>query len=157
AQLDRFLLRVEMSLPAAEDELEILRRSVRGELTGWSAEASLPAAVTSPEEAAALRSASRRVHVSEELLAYLGRLAAEVRKAPPVELGPSPRGSLALLESARGTALLEGRDFVTPDDLKRMLLPCWGHRILLTAEAELEGHSGPEVLGRVAESVEVPH
>ena len=157
AQLDRFLLRVEMELPPAEAEMEILRRAVAGDLAGWDEDVDLPAAVMSPQEASALRSASRRIFVSEELLGYLGRVAAQVRQDPAIELGPSPRGALALLESARGAALLEGRDFVVPDDFKKMLSPCWGHRILLTAEAELEGHSAPGVLKKAADTVEVPH
>ncbi len=157
AQLDRFLLRVEMQPPSPEAELQILRRAAAGNLVGWDDEVALPGAVMGPEEAAALRWASRRIFVTEELLVYLGQVAAKVREAPEVELGPSPRGALALLESARGVALLEGREFVVPDDFKKMLGPCWGHRLLLTAEAELEGHSASGVLRKAADTVEVPH
>jgi MoxR-like ATPase len=113
--------------------------------------------VLAPEEVSALRRASRRVHVEEALLAYLAQLAAGVRRSPQVELGVSPRAALALLEAGRAAALLEGRDFMIPDDLKRLLVPCWGHRILLTAESELEGFKVRGVLEAVAAAVPVPH
>jgi MoxR-like ATPase len=156
AQLDRFLLRLELSLPRPEDELEIFRRAAQGSLAGWTEKAPLPAAVMSPEEAVGLRGAARQVHVEEDLLGYLAALAQAVRRSPQVELGPSSRGALALLETARGGALVAGRDFVSPDDFKRFLQPCWGHRLLLTAEAELEGHTARAVLERIGREVEVP-
>ncbi len=154
AQLDRFLTRIEMTLPDLERELELYRRAVRGELAGWGQE--LPAPVVTAEEALALRQASRAVHVADELLDYLGRLAVAVRESEHLELAVSPRGALALLETARATALVEGRDYVVPDDLKRLLAPCWRHRLILTAEAELEGWSARRILERVAGEVEVP-
>jgi len=156
AQLDRFLVKVAVGLPGPEAEVEIYRRAVAGRLAGWDRDVPLPAPVMDPEEALELRSASRLIHVAEELLGYLAALVGAVRSSPHVELGPSPRGGLALLEVARAGALLAGRDFVSPDDLKRFLLPCWGHRVLLTAESELEGYSPRRILTEVAESVEVP-
>ncbi|RMH23141.1 MAG: MoxR family ATPase [Acidobacteria bacterium] len=154
AQLDRFLTRITMGPPAAEAELELFRRATRGRLTGWSQD--LPPAVTSPQEARALRRAARTVHVAEELLDYLARLAAAVRESELLELAVSPRAALALLETARAAALVDGRDYLVPDDLKRSLEPCWGHRLILTAEAELEGHSAGQLLRRVADEVEIP-
>ncbi len=139
AQLDRFLLRIEMVPPPREAELELYRRAVAGSLAGWRDEGTeLEPAVTAAE-AAALRTASGSVHVAPELLGYLLALTEGVRRSAHVELGPSPRGALSLLEAARAWALLRERDYLLPDDLKRMLVPCWGHRLLLVAEAELEG------------------
>ncbi len=157
AQLDRFLVRVDMGLPDAAAEVEIFRRAVAGTLSGWCSGAELPPAVLTPEQAHTLRQASRHVHVSDELLAYLQRLTAELRASPDIELGISPRGALALLELSRAGALLAGRAFVTPDDIKRFLVPCWAHRILLVPESELEGASPRRILERVGETVEVPH
>jgi MoxR-like ATPase len=154
AQLDRFLTRIVMTLPGREAEVELYRRALRGELPEWGA--APPEAVVTPGEASALRHASRGVHVSEELLDYLARLATAVRDAEELELAVSPRGALALLETARAAALLEGRDYALPDDLKRFLEPCWRHRLILNAEAELEGHSGGRILRRIADAVEVP-
>jgi MoxR-like ATPase len=153
AQLDRFLARIEMGLPPRAAELELLRSAVAGTLDA----AAGASAVLAPGEALALRGASSRVHVGEEMLDYLARLAAASRASPHVELGASPRAVLALLAAARAAALLEGRDFAAPDDVKRLLVPCWGHRLILTPEAELEGHSVRQILEQVAAAEPVPH
>ena len=157
AQLDRFLTRIEMALPPIEAELELYRRAVSGDGSeeAWGF-AAMPEPVVTPDEARLLRRGALRVHVSEDLLDYLGRLARAVRASEHLELGISPRGALALLETARAAALIEGRDFLVPDDLKRFLVACWEHRLLLTAEAELEGHNARRILERVAAEVEVP-
>ncbi len=155
AQLDRFLVRIEMGLPAPEAELDLYRKAVAGDFVDWGG--SLPAAVLAPGEGAALRRAARRVHVADELLAYLGQLAGGVRRAPQMDLPVSPRAALGLLEAGRAAALLEGRDFLVPDDLKRMLVPCWAHRVILTPESELEGFTPRRVLETVAAAVPVPH
>jgi MoxR-like ATPase len=153
AQLDRFLVRVDMELPPRDAELDLLRRAVAGTLD----DAPGVAPVLAPGEALALRGASRRVHVAPELLDYLVRLATAARRSQQVELGVSPRALLGLLELGRGAALLEGRDFLLPDDLKRMLAPCWAHRLILTPEAELEGHTARQILEQVAAAEPVPH
>ncbi|MCP3956848.1 MAG: MoxR family ATPase [bacterium] len=155
AQLDRFLARIDMSLPGRDQEIELYRRAVAGKLTGWGF-GDLGEPVISREEALELRRGSSRVHVSEDLLAYLAQLAQAVRDSEHLELAVSPRGALALLETARAAALLEGRDYLVPDDLKRFLVPCWDHRLILTAEAELEGHSSRRLLRSIADSVDVP-
>jgi MoxR-like ATPase len=155
AQLDRFLVRIEIGLPSPEAELDLYRKAVAGELVEWGG--SLPGAALRPGEAPALRRAARRVHVADELLAYLAQLAAGVRRAPQIDLPVSPRAALGLLEAGRAAALLEGRDFLVPDDLKRMLVPCWAHRVILTPEAELEGFTPRRILETVAAAVPVPH
>jgi len=157
AQLDRFLLRIEVVPPPRDAELELYRRAVAGTLAGWRHDAGDIEVVVGAAEASALRVASGSVHVAAELLAYLLALAEAVRRSPHVELGPSPRGALSLLEAARAWALLRERDYVVPDDLKRMLVPCWGHRLLLVAEAELEGRTPRGLLEEVAATVEAPH
>jgi MoxR-like ATPase len=155
AQLDRFLVRIEMGFPPPEAELDLYRQAVAGRLVDWGG--SLPETVLQPGEAQALRHAARRVHVADELLVYLSKLAEGVRRSPQVDLAVSPRGALALLEAGRASALLEGRDFLTPDDLKRLLPACWGHRVILTPESELEGFNPRTVLEGVAAAVPVPH
>ena len=156
AQLDRFLLMIEMGLPSPEDEVRIYQAAVDGTLPGWGGQGAVTAAV-SPGTAAALREASRSVHVAPEILSYLARLAGAVRRSPHVDLGVSPRGALALLEAARAAALLAGRDFVSPDDVKAYLVAAWGHRLILTSESELEGQTPRRLLEEVARTVEVPH
>ena len=155
AQLDRFLLRIEMGLPEEAAEIEVYRQAASGRLGGWSG-GPLPAPLMSTEQARSLRTASRRVHVAPELLPYLFRLATAVRRSPHVELGVSPRGALSLMETARAGALLAGRDFVLPDDLKRFLVACWGHRLILKAESELEGQTVRRILDETAAAIEVP-
>ena len=157
AQLDRFLTRIEMSRPSHEEEIELYRRAVGGvEADPAWGYGSPPEPVVTLEEARALRRAARSLHVADELLDYLARLARAVRSSEHLELAISPRGALALLAAARAAAIVEGRDFVLPDDFKRFLVPCWEHRLLLTAEAELEGHNARRILERVADEVEVP-
>ena len=155
AQLDRFTTRIAMELPDPEAEVELYRRAVRHHHAAgeWDPP---PAAVVDDAAARALRGVAGRVHVADELLDYLARLAAATRRSPQVELAISPRGALALLAVGRAIALLEGREHLLPDDLKRFLRPCWGHRLLLTAEAELEGATVGRLLDDVAEQVEVP-
>ncbi|MFL6193040.1 MAG: AAA family ATPase [Thermoanaerobaculia bacterium] len=155
AQLDRFLVRIEMGLPSPEAELALYRKAIAGDLVDWGGE--LPAATLAAGEALALRHAARRVHVAEELLAYLAQLADGVRRSPQVDLPVSPRAALGLLEAGRASALLEGRDFLAPDDLKRLIVPCWSHRVILTPESELEGYTARRVLEGVAAAVPVPH
>ncbi len=152
AQIDRFILRVQIGLPEEADEVEIYRRASEGRL---DSDPGL-APILAPDEAQALRRASRQVHLEPGILEYLARLASAVRKSPHVDLGVSPRGGLALLATARATALLAGRDFVTPDDVKRCLVPCWAHRLILNVESELEGHSAQGILEQASRSVEVP-
>jgi MoxR-like ATPase len=154
AQLDRFLLRIEMGLPARAAEIEVYRQAIDGRLAARAAGPSSP--VVTPAEARELRQAAQGVHVSPELLDYLVALAARVRGSSHLTLGPSPRAALALLETARAAARLAGRDFLLPDDLKRFLVPCWGHRIILAPESELEGQTARRVLDEAARTVPVP-
>ncbi len=156
AQLDRFVARVEMGIPARAAEIEIYRRAAEGTLAGWTAEAALPAAVVTRDEALALRRGSRRIHAAPEMLDYIASLAAAVRDSDRVEIGVSPRAGLGLLEMARASALAAGRDFILPDDIKRNLTPCWAHRILLTADAELENETPARLLGQIAAAIAVP-
>jgi MoxR-like ATPase len=155
AQLDRFLVKIDMGVPDEAAEIELYRRAVsRGPESAGPDR--VQAAILTAAEAAALRAASRTVHVAPELLPYLAALASAVRRSPHVELGISLRGGLALLETARAGALLSGRDFVLPDDIKRFVVPCWGHRIIVKAESELEGQTPPHVLQEAVSAIEVP-
>ena len=155
AQADRFLLRSQLQIPSAEDELRLLELGLERDLLGASSEDPL-GSVVSLEQARALRSSAHRIFASRPLLDYVQRLAAAVRSAPEVELGPSPRAALFLLRAGQALALVSGRDFVVPEDLQDLLEPCWGHRVRLRAEAELEGVTVARLFEQLARQVEVP-
>ena len=155
AQLDRFLLRLGVGYPDRAQEIAMYQAALAGTLAGWSDERPLPAVVDAGETEA-LRLVTRGVHVAAELLDYVASLVAAVRSSPHLDIGVSPRGALSLIEVARAGAFLEGRDFVIPDDLKRWLFPCWGHRLLMRPESELEGVTVPGLLDEIAKAVPVP-
>lgn len=125
AQLDRFVLRVEIGYPESEDELRIMGRhnTVRAleELTP----------VMSAEEVVALQEEAGRIHVDDSVARYMLAIVQGTREHPQVELGASPRGSMALYEVCQAHAMVEGRDFVTPGDVKQMAVPVLSHRILI--------------------------
>jgi MoxR-like ATPase len=153
AQLDRFLLKLNVPLPPRDQEIAILGRHAAGfdprDLSGLTP-------VAGPAELAAGREAVRKVLVAQELLGYIVDIAGATRQSPALQLGVSPRGATALLATARSWAWLSGRDYVTPDDVKAMARPTLRHRIALRPEAELEGASPDGVLDGILASVPVP-
>ncbi|NOZ95340.1 MAG: MoxR family ATPase [Acidobacteria bacterium] len=157
AQLDRFLLRVTMAPVRGEAELTMLEQAAAGDLAGWGRRSRTAEPVLDVSEASALRQASGSVHVAPDILDYIQRLAGAVGGSQHAALGVSPRALLALMETSRAVALLGGRTFVLPDDVKAALGPCWAHRVLLEPESELEGVTTSGLLHDVAETVEVPH
>ncbi len=155
AQLDRFLLKVRVDYPEAASELEVYRRSLGG--GSGLGEASLPSApVVDAATLMSLRAALTQVHVEDAVLRYLHALVSATRRAPALSCGASPRAGIALLAAARAWAAVEGRNFVLPDDLKRMARPVLSHRLLVTAEAELDGLDAGAVLSGILDQVEVP-
>ena len=155
AQLDRFVARVEMGIPAREAEIEMYRRAVDRRAAGLGHGVARGRRRARGGRRAAL--AGRAVFTwRRRFWTTSPALAAAVRGADRVEIGVSPRGGLALLEMARAVALLSGREFVLPDDVKRCLGPSWSHRILLTADAELESETPSRLLSQIAANVPVP-
>ena len=155
AQRDRFLLWIEVGYPSEAQEDEILRRVHRGEDLAGSVVAGLTACLT-PDELRQGRALAQAVHADEPLLAYARKLVRETRKHDAVLLGAGPRAGIALLSAAKVRAVLAGRDFLTPDDLKAMAGPVMRHRLVLKAESELEGVTSLDVLGDVFARIEVP-
>jgi len=145
AQIDRFLIRLVLGYPSARDERTILRRFLAPPAT--------PEAVLTPEEIIELSSLVSRVHVEDELLDYVVRLARHTREHAQVYLGASPRASLALVKAARARALLSGRAFALPDDVKALAGPVWAHRLVLTPEAEMEERRAEEIIDRALAEV----
>ncbi|MEI2766777.1 MAG: MoxR family ATPase [Dermatophilaceae bacterium] len=155
AQLDRFLLKVVLPVPPREQEIEVLRRHAHGFDPRDLAAAGLRA-VASAGDLAAGAAAVRRVSVAPEVAGYIVDIARATRHSPSLSLGVSPRGATALMATARAWAWMNGRGFVTPDDVKALAHATLAHRLTLRAEAELEGVGVEAVLSSAIASVPVP-
>lgn len=153
AQLDRFLVKVEMGYPTADEEVEILARHQR---KAAFTRLDTVSPVVTPDELMAMRRMMQEVRVDGSLLRYIAQIVGRTRQSKAIYLGASPRASVAILQTAKALALLEGRDFVTPDDIKQMAPAVLRHRLLLTAEAEMEGLTADGVVARLIDQVEVP-
>ncbi|MFE6598204.1 AAA family ATPase [Streptomyces albidoflavus] len=155
AQLDRFLLKLNVSLPPRDDEIALLSRHARGfDPRDLSAAGLHP--VAGPAQLDAARSAVAGTSVSPEIAAYIVDVCRATRDSPSLSLGASPRGATALLSTARAWAWLTGRDYVIPDDVKALALPTLRHRVQLRPEAEMEGVTPDAVLTSLLARVPVP-
>jgi MoxR-like ATPase len=155
AQLDRFLLKLAMPLPAREAEVEVLTRHASGFDPRDLAAAGLRP-VAGPEDLAAGTRAVRAVSVSPEVMGYIVDVVRATRNSPSLSLGVSPRGATALMSASRAWAWMSGRTYVTPDDVKALARPTLRHRVQLRPEAELEGVTAESVLDSVLATVPVP-
>lgn len=153
AQLDRFLMKITMGYPSLDDEIEILRRHEQH--VGFVRLEGVRPVITK-EELLQLRSYIDKVIVDESLLRYIAQIVQQTRSTRAVYLGASPRASVAMLHASKAYALLQGRDFVTPEDIKRVTPSILQHRLVLTAEAEMEGYTAYKVAERLIDKVEVP-
>ena len=153
AQLDRFLLKLNVPLPPRDQEMAILARHAHG-FDPRDLSAIKP--VAGVAELVAGREAVRRVLIADEVLGYIVDIVGATRQSPALQLGVSPRGSTAVLGTARAWAWLSGRNYVTPDDVKAMARPTLRHRIALRPEAELEGATPDGVLDGILATVPVP-
>jgi len=151
AQVDRFLLKIDVGYPTREQEIEVIerRRKRRGD------DASIDP-VTTPEEIRSLQAAIEDVHVEPVIEGYMVDIVAATRAHTQVEVGASPRGSLALLKVSRARAAIAGRDFVTPDDVKAVAMPALAHRIILKPDPWIRGVRTSSVLADVLGQVPVP-
>jgi MoxR-like ATPase len=155
AQLDRFLLKIRIGYPALEAELEMLNRYAAG-FDAERASDVTPAAVLSPEQALSLRASVDAVRVAPEVRQYVADVVRATREDPALTLGGSPRATVSLFRVARAAALLAGRDFVTPDDVKDYAPAVLRHRVLLAPELEVEGRTADDVLAGVLGRVKAP-
>jgi len=155
AQLDRFLMKILIDHPTERVEVTLLEHY----LAGFDA-ADLDAVglrtVAQAEEIEQMRQLARRIRVDPEILSYIARLVGRTREHAAVDLGASPRASIALLLCAQVEAAAEGRVFVVPDDVKVLARPVLRHRFLLQPDAELEGISPDAIVGRILQDVPVP-
>ena len=155
AQLDRFLLKIRIEYPDAKNEAA-LTRSVTDRNTGADLAVDKVATLLSPRHIESLQTATSHVDVDERVLDYAVAIVRATRDHHGFSSGAGPRGSIALIRAARGAALLGGRTFVTPDDIKRVALPALRHRVTTSPEAEIEGFSADTLLMALLDSVPAP-
>jgi len=155
AQLDRFLLKIRVGYPAKEAELKMLDAYADGFDAERTADAT-PAPVLDEAQCRALRSAVDGVRVAPEVREYVANIVRATRDDPALTLGGSPRASVALFRAGRAAALLAGRDFVTPDDVKDYALAVLRHRVLVAPELEVEGRTADDVLLATLGRVKAP-
>src|SRR6478609_1874905 len=145
AQVDRFLIKLKMGYPQLADEKRMLG--------AYDRKAPAVRPVVGPQEVLEMQALTSEVFVAEELIDYVLGLVAFTRNHPRVYLGASPRAGLALMHASKGLALLRGRDYVLPDDIRHLAPLVLGHRILMTPEAELEGAQGTSVVAEALDKV----
>ncbi len=155
AQLDRFLVNVRVGYPPRSAELEMLAHSANG-FDAERASTFMPQPVLSTSEVFALRSASDAVKVAPEVREYITDIVRATREDSALALGASPRASIALFRMARAAAVVAGRDFTIPDDVKQHALPVLRHRVLLAPELQVEGRSTDDVISAVLARVTAP-
>ncbi len=153
AQTDRFMMKITMGYPSLDEEVEILaRHHQHATLTRLD----MIQPVITKEELLGMRQQIEQVFVEPSLLRYIATIVQQTRTSKAVFLGASPRASVAILHTSKAYALMQGRDFVTPEDIQTVAPSVLQHRLLLTAEAEMEGHTPLKIAQRLINKVEVP-
>ena len=155
AQVDRFMLKILIVYPGEESEGQILDK-VEGGFDSSNLTTAGLKAVLDPTRVAGLRAAVRRVRVEELVRRYITKIVRHTRSMPEVTLGASPRAAVMLMLSAKARAVLSGREFVTPDDVKSMALPVLRHRLTLRPEVEVEGRTADDCIRQLLLKIEVP-
>ena len=155
AQLDRFLLKIRLDYPSEAEEVDLTRHVTEGRV-GDGLPVDSVEVVGRPEDVLRLQEAGASIHVDERVREYAVSITRATRERSEVSIGAGPRGAISMIRAARAQALLAGRHFVVPDDLKAIALPALRHRILLSPEAELEGRTPDDVVGAVLAEVEAP-
>ena len=155
AQVDRFLFKVLIDYPNDADEVELVR-AVTGGRVGDVLDVSLVEPIISAEGVLKLQRTAAKVRVDEAVAAYAVRLTRATREWPGARIGAGPRGAIALVRAGRASALLHGRDFAVPDDIKSVARPVLRHRLALEPEAELDGQTPEQLLVAILERIEAP-
>ncbi|WP_024770262.1 AAA family ATPase [Aquimarina macrocephali] len=153
AQLDRFLFKIKVDYPTFEDEVNILKtHHVRK--TAKPLEMVDP--VITPKQLLEFKAKTQDVIIEEKILGYIAEIVTKTRTHPHLYLGGSPRASIAVMNASKAFAAINGRDFVTPEDIKKSLFPVLRHRLILSPEREMEGMTTENVIEMILQSVEIP-
>ncbi|MFO0950433.1 MAG: MoxR family ATPase [Isosphaeraceae bacterium] len=155
AQLDRFLFKLVIEYPSLEEETDILRLHTKGQNPDALLADALTT-VTGPAEVIEMQKRCASVLVDDHVLGYIAGIVRKTREWPTFSLGASPRAGVSVLRGARAFAALDGRDYVLPDDVQEVAVPALRHRVILTPEAEVEGHGADGLLSELIRAVEVP-
>jgi MoxR-like ATPase len=153
AQLDRFLFKIVVKYPVLDQEIDILSRHHQRQ--GVQAVAEVNQVLTA-DQLITFQTLAQQVHVEANLIRYIAQLATDTRNNPLLFLGASPRASLSILTSAKSFALIHGRDFVSPEDIKTVAYPVLRHRVILSPEKEMEGVTADEIIRQIIDKIEVP-
>lgn len=153
AQLDRFLFKIEISYPSLDEEVQILTE--QHNLENIKKE-SLVNPVISASEIVEFQQTVNRIFAHEQIIRYIAQIVNNTRTSSSLTLAASPRASIALLQGAKAYAAMQGRDFITPEDVKYLALPVLGHRVILAPEKELEGLTPGKLVQQIVEMVEIP-
>jgi MoxR-like ATPase len=153
AQLDRFLLKIEVKYPSLEEEIELLTQQ-HSQTTREQLEQVMP--VITAEQVRSYRKQVRMLHVEPKLIEFVAKIIHESRTNKSLFLGGSPRASLAIINMAKAIAAINGRDFITPDDIVKIAPAVLRHRIMLTPEKEMEGISPDDVVAQIIQKIEIP-
>jgi MoxR-like ATPase len=153
AQLDRFIFKIEIKYPSLDEEIAILTQQHNHRTTDQLAQI---APVLSSQDVVTLRQLVKGLHVEDKILVYVARIIHESRNNKSLYLGGSPRASLAIVNAAKALAAIQGRDFVTPDDVNYVTAPVLRHRIMLTPDKEMEGVTPDDVIAQIIQKIEVP-
>ncbi len=155
AQLDRFMFKIVANYPSADEEVAILKE--HGKQVDLDERlANTLAVVTTAEEIVSVTAACSNIHVEDKLFAYINAIVRQTREWPQFYLGASPRAGISLVQGSRTLAAFRGRDYVVPDDVVDLAVPTLRHRVIRTAEAEVEGQTVDDLLRQLIRSVEVP-
>ena len=155
AQLDRFMFKLIADYPAKDEEADILRLHSQQIDINQRLEDEIET-VTSAEEILKVTRENASVRVEEKLIDYINNIVRKTREWPGFHLGASPRAGIALMQGARTLAAFHGRDYAVPDDVAQITLPTLRHRVILSAESEVEGYTVDDLLTDLVRSVEVP-
>ena len=153
AQLDRFMFKILVDYPTQEEEVEILS-GIHHKKEKYNLE-HINAILTS-ERIATLRDIVKNIRISEGLIKYIAEIVSKTRNNPALYLGASPRASIALMQGAKASAAIQGRSFVTPEDIKEIAFNVLGHRVVLTPEKELEGVTIKDTITDLIDTIEIP-
>jgi MoxR-like ATPase len=155
AQLDRFMFKLVAEYPAEQEEATILKLHSTQVDINQRLDRDLET-ITNPQEILRITFENAQIRVDDRLVEYINKIVRLTRQWPQFHLGASPRAGIAIVQGARTLAAFSGRDYAVPDDVVQIVLPALRHRVILTAEAEVEGHNVDELLTELVRSVEVP-